>query len=639
MRSTPKVTGLVAAGLLGFGVPLLVTERGGPVFPVIAQNDNLRAAGTVRENSTVVALEIVEGDWEPAGPEGGKERILAFQEVGRGPEIPGPMLRVVEGTPMQVTVTNTLDTTIVVHGLSGRRQAMLDTLVLFPGQTGTASFTADVEGTYYYWGGFPGNSVATRFYEDSQLHGAFIVDPVGTTGPPKDRILVASLWIQTRDSVGQPNFDHELFTINGRPWPRTERFDYTVGDSVHWRIINTSAEPHPFHLHGFYFRLDALGDMARDTVYWESQRTMAVTQRLVPGATMRLSFSPDRPGGWVFHCHLNWHVSPNAGIGPELRPTREQREHELFMGHLDHPDDHVERGMGGLMMAMQVRPAPGWTPPAESARRQLHLYIQSDSTPTDSLRRYGYVLQEGDAPPSADSVQSPGATIVLRRGEPTSILVHNNTPQPTSVHWHGLEIESPFDGVVGVGGYATSPAPAIRSGGTFEVRVTPPRSGSFMYHTHINDLIQQSRGLWGALLVLEPDESWDPARDLIFQIGEGVDFTPILNGRNEHPVQELRTGTDYRFRLMNISMGGPGLEFWLVRGGAPIRWTPLARDGYDLPQRQRTRGEARTTVSIGETRDMQVRFPRPGSYSLEVRRANGSLLTSQPITVQPPPGG
>jgi FtsP/CotA-like multicopper oxidase with cupredoxin domain len=246
------------------------------------------------------------------------------------------------------------------------------------------------------------------------------------------------------------------------------------------------------------------------------------------------------------------------------------------------------------------------------------------------------VLQEGADLPSADSVRSPGATIVLRRGEPTSILVHNNTPQPTSVHWHGLEIESPFDGVVGVGGYATSPAPAITSGGTFEVRVTPPRSGSFMYHTHINDLIQQSRGLWGALLVLEPEDSWDPDRDLIFQIGEGVDFMPILNGRTEHPVQELQVGTDYRFRLMNISMGGPNLEFWLVHRGAPIRWMPLARDGYDLPSWQRVPGEARTNVSIGETRDMRVRFPRPGAYALEVRRGNGSLLTRQPITVTAP---
>ena len=58
------------------------------------------------------------------------------------------------------------------------------------------------------------------------------------------------------------------------------------------------------------------------------------------------------------------------------------------------------------MIAMQVRSAPGWTPPAEAARRQLHLFIQSDSTPKDSLRRYGYVLHEGAAPPLADSVRS-----------------------------------------------------------------------------------------------------------------------------------------------------------------------------------------------------------------------------------------
>ena len=37
---------------------------------------------------------------------------------------------------------------------------------------------------------------------------------------------------------------------------------------------------------------------------------------------------------------------------------------------------------------------------------------------------------------------------------------------------------------------------------SFAVTVTPPRAGSFMYHTHVNDMRQQSHGLYGAIIVV-----------------------------------------------------------------------------------------------------------------------------------------
>lgn len=623
---------LCAAGLLAGGTPPSVFT-GGDVFPMVRWHDNLRPAGTVRHGVTAVEMEIVEATWEPAGAEGGHAPILAFREQGGEAEIPGPMIRVAEGTVLQVTVTNTLDTTIVVHGLSPRRQATMDSLLLLPRTRATASFVADAEGTYYYWGGYPGTTVATRLYEDSQLSGAFIVDPAGATPPPVDRVLLIGMWVQARDSAGDPDDSGEFFTINGRPWPKTERFTYAVGDSVRWRLINASGKVHPMHLHGFYYRVDARGNAARDTTYRTADRRMVVTERMLPGTTMRMVFSPDRPGGWIFHCHLNWHVAANPGVGT-LRPTVSQRAMQLFMDHPVDPDHHVERGMGGLLIAMQIHPAPGWVPPAEGPRRRLDLFIQSDSTPRDSIRRYGYVLQEG-APPAPDSTRSPGSTIVLHRGEPTTITVHNRTPQPSAVHWHGLEIESPFDGVAGIGGYAASPAPALQPGGTFDVHVTPPRSGSFMYHTHINDLLQQSRGLWGALIVLDSGETWNPDRDRIYQIGEGTDFQPILNGRTEHPVEELHAATAYRFRLMNISMGGPNLMFRLVAADTtdPVRWIPVAKDGYDLPQARQMPVDAQQPLSIGETCDMLVQFATPGEYALEVLRGDGTLVTRQRFRV------
>lgn len=616
--------------------PALALPAGGPFLrpdlAVVEHNDNRVPAGRLAGGELSLALEIRSGRWYPMGADQGSGDLLHFAEVGKAPQNPGPMLRVPRGTMVRVRVTNSSDSPMVVHGLSARHQPVPDSLVLAAGATDEARFMADAEGTYYYWAAKAGTEFDARMYEDSQLNGAFIVDPPGTVAPT-DRIMLISAWVMAKTPGGDPDLNLEFFAINGRPWPHTERFTYAVGDSVHWRIINATPAPHPMHLHGFYFRVDARGDMARDTVYWPGQRRMAVTELSEPGTTMAIAFQPDRPGGWVFHCHLNWHVVSNPRVG-EFMPTTQERDAELMGGHASHdPDNHVEMAMGGLMIGITVTTPPGYRLP-ESARRQMRLFVNDAPPPAEGLPipRYAYVLQEGVREPSPDSLRSPGSTLVLTKGEPTSIWVINRTAQPTQVHWHGLELESPFDGVVGVGGMPGMPTPAIMPGDSFEVRITPPRAGSFMYHTHMDEVLQHSGGLWGAFLVMEPGQTWDPEHDLTFQVGEAHGFENILNGTTTHAKRVLQGNTDYRFRLMNITMGGPGLQYLLVRDGAPVRWTPLAKDGFDLPEFKRTLVRARQTVSIGETYDYRVNLV-PGEYALELRQGNGNLVTKVPIQV------
>jgi FtsP/CotA-like multicopper oxidase with cupredoxin domain len=623
--------------LLLLATPLALSPRDrheAPALPTVVFNDNLQAAGTLRQGELSLALTIAPATWHPLGPDKGSGTVLAFAQVDAPPSIPGPMLRVSEGTRVRVRVTNTTDSTMVVHGLTSRQREVPDSLVLAPGATGEAAFLADAAGTYYYWAALAGTAFDDRVYHDSQLNGAFVVDPAGAPPAASERIFLISWWVQARTPGGDPDVTQEIFAINGRPWPHTERLTYAVGDSVRWRVINASADVHPLHLHGFYFRVDARGDMARDTTYWPNQRRMAVTERALPGTTMRIAFQPDRPGGWVFHCHLNWHVVSNPGVGEFMTPTPD-REKQVTSPHAEHdPHNHVERGMGGLMMALTITPPPGYAP-AQVSRRTMRLFINEERAPLpagQATPRFAYVLQEGDAVPSADSLRSPGSTLVLTRGEPTTIRVVNRTRQPTAVHWHGLELESPFDGVVGVGGMPGMPTPAILPGDSFDVHLTPPRSGSFMYHTHIDEIVQHSGGLWGAFLVLDPGEQWRPDRDLVFQVGEAPGFENILNGTTTHATRVLEGGTPYRFRLMNISMGGPNLEYWLVRDGAPVRWTPIAKDGFDIPPAQRRTRSAQQPLSIGETIDMEVTLP-PGAYALEVRQGNGTLFTKVPLTV------
>ncbi len=605
--------------------------------PPIQFNDNRASAGRLAHGVLTVSLVAGPGDWHPLGADKPGVPIFAFGEAGKPLQDPGPLLRVRAGTEVRASVTNRTLAPLVVHGLARRRVATMDTLVVPPGQTREARFVADAEGTYYYWASSHGEGFEDRQYDDAHLNGALIVDAAGA--PPKpDRVFVVERWIPPGDTSDDAVIGYELFTLNGRAWPNTERLTYDVGDSVRWRVINATNDVHPFHLHGFYYRVDARGDLQRDTVYWPAQRRMGVTEPLWDGTTMDMVWSPDRPGGWIFHCHLNWHVLPNPALPPDSEPLGQRIAH-ILSGYPGVPmDDHARYGMGGLVLGITVRPPRGWTPSA-GERRTLRLLVQSDSAPGDSARRFGYVLQEGGSAPAADSVAVPGPVIVLHRGEPTAIWVVNHTPEMTQVHWHGLEIESYYDGVAGVSGAGGAMEPPIMPGDSFEVRVTPKRAGSLMYHTHINDVRQQSHGLYGPLVVLDAGQTWNPDTDRVFITGDGPDYRPELNGTRTPAPLTLRSGVPYRFRLMNITMGGPGLVFSLVRRGAPVTWTPLAKDGYRLQRWQAARRPAVQAVSIGETFDFEVQALDTASATLELRTRAGRLVAGQAIRFVKSAGG
>jgi FtsP/CotA-like multicopper oxidase with cupredoxin domain len=522
----------------------------------------------------------------------------------------------------------------------------MDSLVVPAGRERDVRFVADAEGTYYYWGTTTNAPFEDREFEDSQLTGALIVDPAGEpiapglapaapgdgARPQRDRVLVLGMYFDAKDAEGEGDFSGEFLVINGRPWPLTERMTYGVGDSVRWRLINATPGVHPMHLHGFFYRVDARGDFAQDTLYWPAQRRMAVTERMDPGSTMSLAWSPDRPGAWLFHCHLNWHVVASPSLDPD-RATAEEREEALLRGSEgSNPEHRVARGMGGLMMAVNVQPPPGWHLDVPE-RRKLRLFVQSDSIEGDARPRFGYVLQEGDAEPAPDSVPVPSSTIVAWKGQPTQVTVINRLREPTQVHWHGLEIESYYDGVAGVSGTSGQVTPPIAPGDSFVMRITPPRSGSYMYHTHVNDIRQQGAGLYGAFLVIDEGETPDPERDRVELLANDRNFHVALNGTDAPRSTTMVAGRTYRLRFMNITLQNAYLHVRLVRGDVPVRWTQISKDGWDLPAWQRKPEPADRIVSIGETVDVEVTPRQVGDLQLEVRAGRGRLLLSQPVRV------
>lgn len=107
------------------------------------------------------------------------------------------------------------------------------------------------------------------------------------------------------------------------------------------------------------------------------------------------------------------------------------------MSHLDM--------MTGLVTGISVRPRPGEETVDPPPERSIHLWTGKKEGVFGDRPELGFVVQDGSAPPP-DSTRVPGSPLVLTRGEPTEIIVHNRLDFPLPVHWHGLELRSRYDG-------------------------------------------------------------------------------------------------------------------------------------------------------------------------------------------------
>jgi manganese oxidase len=292
-----------------------------PPLERVRPNDNRARAGLSQGNVLAVRIEARLAMWHPNGDDQPGAPIPVFAELGRPAQVPGPLIRVTGGTEVIAIVRNSIPgATLTIHGLHARPAvaASGDSVVLAPGAIQTLRFRLDRPGTYYYWGTTTGRGFGGRVGEDAQLSGAIVVDEPGQR-TPRDRIFVIGMWSDTVGSEFNRRRNRELFVINGRAWPHTDRLVYARGETVQWRVINASADPHPMHLHGFYYRVDRRGDGRADTT--QAARDLVNTERMAPGSTMSLTWVADRLGNWLFHCHTPSHVEARGPLGLPLEPS------------------------------------------------------------------------------------------------------------------------------------------------------------------------------------------------------------------------------------------------------------------------------------------------------------------------------
>jgi FtsP/CotA-like multicopper oxidase with cupredoxin domain len=151
-----------------------------------------------------------------------------------------------------------------------------------------------------------------------------------------------------------------------------------------------------------------------------------------------------------------------------------------------------------------------------------------------------------------------GPTIEAVEGDTVRIYVTNRLDVPTTVHWHGLIVPNGMDGV---GGLSQRP---IEPGETFKYEFPLLQEGTFMYHSHHDEMTQMAMGLMG-MIVVHPREaqSAPPDRDYVYMLSE---WKIAPGARRPDPLEM----TDFTVLTLNASIF-PATEPLLVKSGERIR--------------------------------------------------------------------
>ena len=204
-----------------------------------------------------------------------------------------------------------------------------------------------------------------------------------------------------------------------------------------------------------------------------------------------------------------------------------------------------------------------------------------------------------------------GPTIEAVEGDRVRIYVTNRLPAPTTVHWHGVIVPSGMDGVGGLS------QRAIQPGETFKYEFTLHQHGTFMYHSHHDEMTQMQLGMVG-LFLIHPSGSNHPAPDRDYAImlsewkievgarrpdpNEMTDFNVFtMNGRSFPGTQPLvaKKGERVRVRLGNLSsMSHHAIHLH----GHDFKVT--ATDGGEIPESAQW-PETTVIVPTGSTRTIE----------------------------------
>ena len=225
--------------------------------------------------------------------------------------VPGPWIRVDVGDEVEINVTNNteLSTDVHWHGVSTPNE--MDGVTPYtqdpiaPGETFTYAFTAERPAIGMYH--------AHLHSQISVPNGMFAPFTIGETPIPYGR-TVSGIEIPEDLEVAQeiPMVLNDAgvigLSLNGKSFPATEPYVAQEGDWLVYHYYNEGLQSHPMHQHQFPQLIFAKDGVPLDNPYWVD------TVNVAPGERYSALVHADRPGTWVWHCHILTHVESEDGM-------------------------------------------------------------------------------------------------------------------------------------------------------------------------------------------------------------------------------------------------------------------------------------------------------------------------------------
>ena len=215
---------------------------------------------------------------------------------------------------------------------------------------------------------------------------------------------------------------------------------------------------------------------------------------------------------------------------------------------------------------------------------------------------------------------TPGPLIEAVEGDRVRFYVTNRLPEATAVHWHGLFVPNGMDGVAGL------TQPGIPPGETFRYEFTLRQSGTFMYHSHFDEMVQMGLGTIG-MFVVHPRAPLGPPVDRDFSLmlsewaikpGTRRPDPTVMNDFNIFTVNGkvfpataplvVRTGQRVRIRLGNL--GATDHHPFHIHGHA---FRVTGTDAGRVPESAWVPA-ATVLVPVGSTRDIEFVADAPGDW-------------------------
>jgi FtsP/CotA-like multicopper oxidase with cupredoxin domain len=215
----------------------------------------------------------------------------------------------------------------------------------------------------------------------------------------------------------------------------------------------------------------------------------------------------------------------------------------------------------------------------------------------------------------------PGPTLEATEGDRVRIVFKNELPEPSSIHWHGMELPFSQDGAAGYNPY--DPQLPVPPGKTHVYEFRLYQSGTLIYHTGFNMMKQDGLGL-GGLFVIHPKNP---------QYIIDKDFAILLQTWNFSPGNKNPniTAMEASFATFN-GKTAPDIEMMKVKQGELVRIRignlslmahPIHLHGYTFKIVGTTGGpipesaqwpEVTVNVPPGSSRDIELVAWNPGTW-------------------------